>query len=55
MSYTNVQTENSYLACGYKVGNLVTYAIKAGTKVGYGPEATGDVRVSCGCKLSLLN
>jgi len=49
--YTDVQTENSYLACGYKAGDLVTYEIRAGTKVGYGPEATGDVRVTCGCKL----
>jgi len=50
MIYTGVQTENSHLACGYKAGNLVTYEIRAGTEVGYGPEATGDVRVTCGCK-----
>ncbi|KAF6032892.1 hypothetical protein EB796_008796 [Bugula neritina] len=41
MIYTDVQTENSHLACGYRAGNLVTYEIRAGTKVGYGPEATG--------------
>ncbi|KAF6034416.1 PTPRT [Bugula neritina] len=40
--YTDVQTENSHIACGYKAGDLVTYEIRAGTKVGYGPEATGD-------------
>jgi len=51
-SYTDiVQTENSHLACGYKAGELVTYNIRAATKVGYGPEATGDVRVTCGGKL----
>jgi len=48
--YTDVQTENNYLACGYNTGDLVTYEIRAGTKVGYGPEATGEVRVTCGCK-----
>ncbi|KAF6033132.1 USH2A [Bugula neritina] len=48
MRYTDVQTENSHLACGYRAGDLVTYEIRAGTKVGYGPEATGDVRVTCG-------
>jgi len=51
MNYTDVQTENSYIACGYRAGDLVTYEIGAGTKIGYGPEATGDVRVTCGCKL----
>ncbi|KAF6035941.1 PTPRM [Bugula neritina] len=51
--YTDVQTENSYLACGYKAGDLVTYEIRAGTKVGYGPEATGDVRVTCGSCASI--
>jgi len=50
MSYTDVQTENNYLACGFIVGDLVTYEIRAGTNVGYGPEATGDVKVTCGCK-----
>jgi len=53
MSYTDVQTENSHLACGYRPGDLVTYEIRAGTKVGYGPEATGDVRVTCGCELRI--
>jgi len=55
MNYTDVQTENSYLACGYKAGDLVTYEIRAGTKVGYGPEATGDVGVTCGCKLEKIH
>jgi len=51
INYTDLQTENSYIACGYRAGDLVTYEIRAGTKIGYGPEATGDVRVTCGCKL----
>ncbi|KAF6021509.1 Ptprm [Bugula neritina] len=53
MTYTDVQTENSYLACGYRAGDLVTYEIRAGTKVGYGPEATGDVKVTCGSCASI--
>jgi len=50
INYTDVQTENSYRACGYKAGDVVTYGVRAGTKAGYGPEITGDVRVTCGCK-----
>jgi len=42
---------NSFLACGFKVGDLVTYEIAAGTSAGFGPPATGDIKVTCGCKL----
>jgi len=45
IDYPSDQLINSYLACGYKAGDLVTYEIRAGTNVGYGPEATGYVRV----------
>jgi len=41
---------NSFIACGFKAGNLVTYEIAAGTSAGFGPPATGDIRVTCGCK-----
>jgi len=41
---------NNFLACGFNFGDLVTYEIAAGTSAGFGPPATGDIRVSCGRK-----
>jgi len=41
---------NNFTACGFEAGNLVTYEIEAGTSAGFGPPATGDIRVTCGCK-----
>jgi len=42
---------NSFIACGFNFGDLVTYEIAAGTSAGFGPPATGDIRVTCGRKL----
>jgi len=41
---------NSFIACGFNFGDLVTYEIAAGTSAGFGPLATGDIRVTCGSK-----
>ncbi|KAF6039692.1 hypothetical protein EB796_002002 [Bugula neritina] len=48
IDYLSDQLLNSYKACGYNTGDLVKCEIRAGTKVGYGPEATGYVRVTLG-------
>jgi len=45
IDYPSDQLINSYLACGYKAGDVVTYEIRAGTNVGYGPEAIGYLTV----------
>jgi len=41
---------NSFIACGFNFGDLVTYEIAAVTSAGFGPSATGDIQVTCGRK-----